>query len=149
MSVVILTIGLPGVGKTSWAQQYIKEHPEYIILSTDKERELQTGSSLCDRNTRFQIYDSVREKARVHLKQKHNLIIDATNVDLSEWIAYQQLCMLFNAKLGAKVFNIPPDQAMEMQTHRDYVVPYDIVNEKWEQLSLNAGLIPYMFDFTL
>lgn len=149
MSVVILTIGLPGVGKSSWASEYVKAHPEFIILSTDKERILQTGTYVCDRNTRFQIYDAVRDKARKHIIEGHSLVIDATNTDLSEWIAYQQLCLVYKAKLGCKVFNVPPEKAMEMQQHRSYIVPIDVVQEKWDQLVQNQGLIPYMFDFTL
>lgn len=34
---IIAMVGLPGVGKTTWVRQYLKEHPDenWILLNTD------------------------------------------------------------------------------------------------------------------
>ena len=36
MRKIIFVIGLPGSGKTIWAQNYIKEHPEYTLVDDPK-----------------------------------------------------------------------------------------------------------------
>lgn len=34
---IIVMVGLPGVGKTTWVRQYLREHPEehWLLLNTD------------------------------------------------------------------------------------------------------------------
>lgn len=34
---VIMMVGLPGVGKTTWVKQYLRDHPEehWVLMNTD------------------------------------------------------------------------------------------------------------------
>lgn len=37
---VIICIGPPGSGKTTWTNNYIKDHPDFLVISRDRIREL-------------------------------------------------------------------------------------------------------------
>ena len=35
MSIMVCLAGLPGVGKTTWAQEFLKKHPDFLYFSPD------------------------------------------------------------------------------------------------------------------
>jgi tRNA uridine 5-carbamoylmethylation protein Kti12 len=46
MKTLILLCGIPGSGKSSWARDYAKSHPDTFICDTDETRKKITGSYL-------------------------------------------------------------------------------------------------------
>ena len=40
MSKLILTVGIPGSGKSTWSQQYIRENPNTVRVNSDRLREM-------------------------------------------------------------------------------------------------------------
>lgn len=39
MNELIMLVGLPASGKSTWAKEYSETHPDYIVHSSDKLRE--------------------------------------------------------------------------------------------------------------
>lgn len=153
-STLILTIGIPGSGKTTWVEEYTKTHPLTYVISTDALRKEITGVEQCvDPSQNDMIHNEARKRAKKILEDPNSvggfgpeIIIDSTNVDLSEWIEYRKL----NPSLMlAKVFDIDPKQAYLNQQAREREVPFDIIMMKYDNLMKNKPYIKHLFNMVL
>ena len=62
MSIVILTVGIPGAGKSTWVQDFIKKR-RFTVISTDEIRKELTGIEQCvDPSQNDMIHDEARRK---------------------------------------------------------------------------------------
>ncbi|XP_078284341.1 heterogeneous nuclear ribonucleoprotein U-like protein 2 [Rhinoraja longicauda] len=87
---VLLMVGMPGVGKTTWVKKHVEENPEkrYTILGTlnilDRMRikgQDSPGTSLAHRNTLIQqATQSLSRLIQVAACKKRNYILDQSNV---------------------------------------------------------------------
>ena len=120
--VVVLAIGLPGSGKSSW----FKRH-NITPLSSDLLRAL-----LFDDPTeqRFQdlIFSNLRSmlKARLIAKRPMNYV-DATNLTPQERQHWIKLAKDYNYEVHAVFFDVPLEVCIERHQRRDRVVPEDIM----------------------
>ena len=127
-STLILTIGIPGAGKTKWVNEYKKTHPLTYVVSTDELRKEITGVEQCiDPSQNKMIHDEARKRVKNILEDPQSvgglgpeIIVDSTNVELDEWIKYKNLGASI---ILAKVFDVPPKIAMEHQQYRERFVP--------------------------
>lgn len=153
-STIILTIGIPGAGKTRWVNKYLKTHPLTYVISTDKLREELTGIEQCVNPSQNEwIHNEARKRAKAILEDPLSkggmgpeIIIDSTNVEKEEWEKYRKLG---STLLLAKIFETTPSQAMEYQKNRERFVPLEIVEMKWKQLQTNKQFIPLYFNMIL
>ncbi len=120
--IVVLAIGLPGSGKSSW----FKRH-NVVPLSSDMLR-----SVLFDdvREQRFQdlVFSNLRSmlKARLIAKRPINYV-DATNLTPQERQHWIKLAKDYNYEVHAVFFDVPLDVCIERHQRRDRVVPEDIM----------------------
>lgn len=150
-SILILTIGIPGAGKTKWVTEYKKTHPLTHVISTDDIRLELTGVEQCvDPSQNDMIHGEARKRVKHILNdttQHHGLgpeiIIDSTNCTVDEWMAYKRLGASI---IRAIVFDCEPDQAMIHQQQRERKVPLEIVQMKWDQLQENIHHLPKIFN---
>lgn len=147
-NLLILCIGIPASGKSTWVKEYLREHGATVVIATDTIRLELTGTSECDHRQNSMIYNEARRRARQALDEKHDVIIDATNVDVHEWLAYKEICRDDTVRV-AKIFKVPPEKAMKRMAKRERQVPREIVEQKWQQLQDNMQFIPYIFHFIL
>lgn len=155
-SSIILTIGIPAAGKSTWVREYCKKHPNgTFVISTDQIRKELTGTEQCiDPSQNEMIHDEAKKRARDIIERRKEIskklgvwptiIIDSTNVDLDEWVAYKQLGA---CTMSAKVFDVEPDEAIERMKNRERKVPEDIIRWKWETLQKNRKYLPKIFNF--
>lgn len=103
-------VGLPGVGKTTWVRQYLKEHPEenWVLLNTDNVLQAMTVNGLprqrvhqgrwdmvafasivfwrkfCKFVQIFQVMGltakALNRSLQMACRRRHNYILDQTNV---------------------------------------------------------------------
>lgn len=156
-SILILTIGIPGSGKTTWVQQYKKNHPYTYVVSTDKLRKELTGTTDCDPTQCQMIHDAARQRVKSILDNPQNyggncgmgpeIIVDSTNVDVDEWIAYKNLGA---SVILAKFFDVDPETAMQQQIKgRERIVPKEILDMKWSALQKNRKYMKFIFNMII
>ena len=155
-SKLILTIGIPGSGKTRWVNKYVKKHPLTHVISTDALRKELTGTEICiDPSQSGWIHEQARQRAKAILDDPNNyspytlgpeIIIDSTNVELEEWIKYKQINPSI---IVAKVFNCTPEQALKNQENRERKVPEEVITKKWQQLQNNMQFLSKIFNFII
>ena len=158
LSILILTIGIPGAGKSTWVKEYVSKHHAVQVISSDEIRKELTGTRECDPSQSLNIHEEARRRVKdiLDFPEKYGyvgptgpeIIIDSTNVELSEWLKYRELGPTL---MYAKIFNVPPEIAMAHQLvgRKDRVVPYEILESKWKQLQENLHHIPSIFNFVI
>jgi len=119
---VVLAIGLPGSGKSSW----FKRH-NVVPLSSDMVRSLLFDDV---REQRFQdlVFSNLRSmlKARLIAKRPMNYV-DATNLTPQERQHWIKLAKDYNYEVHAVFFDVPLEVCLERHQRRDRVVPEDIM----------------------
>ena len=120
--IVVLAIGLPGSGKSSW----FKRH-NVAPLSSDMVRSLLFDDV---REQRFQdlVFSNLRSmlKARLIAKRPMNYV-DATNLTPQERQHWIKLAKDYNYEVHAVFFDVPLEVCVERHQRRDRVVPEDIM----------------------
>jgi predicted kinase len=120
--VVVLAIGLPGSGKSSW----FKRH-NVVPLSSDMVRSLLFDDV---REQRFQdlVFSNLRSmlKARLIAKRPMNYV-DATNLTPQERQHWIKLTKDYNYEVHAVFFDVPLEVCIERHERRDRVVPEDVM----------------------
>jgi predicted kinase len=133
--IVVLAIGLPGSGKSSW----FKRH-NVVPLSSDMVRSLLFDDV---REQRFQdlVFSNLRSmlKARLIAKRPMNYV-DATNLTPQERQHWIKLAKDYNYEVHAVFFDVPLEVCIERHQRRDRVVPDDIMRR------MAAKLKPPSFD---
>jgi predicted kinase len=131
--IVVLAIGLPGSGKSSW----FKRH-NVVPLSSDLIRSLLFDDV---REQRFQdlVFSNLRSmlKARLIAKRPMNYV-DATNLTPQERQHWIKLAKDYNYEVHAVFFDVPLDVCVERHQRRDRVVPEDIMRRMAAKLKAPA-----------
>jgi predicted kinase len=131
--IVVLAIGLPGSGKSSW----FKRH-NVVALSSDMIRSLLFDDV---REQRFQdlVFSNLRSmlKARLIAKRPMNYV-DATNLTPQERQHWVKLAKDYNYEVHAVFFDVPLEVCIERHQRRDRVVPEDIMRRMAAKLKAPA-----------
>src|SRR5580658_5598677 len=131
--IVVLAIGLPGSGKSSW----FKRH-NVVALSSDMVRSLLFDDV---REQRFQdlVFSNLRSmlKARLIAKRPMNYV-DATNLTPQERQHWIKLAKDYQYEVHAVFFDVPLDVCLERHQRRDRVVPEDVMRRMAAKLKAPA-----------
>ena len=79
--ILIITVGLPGSGKTSWVDDFIAENQGQAIdvISSDRIRE-EVFNDIEDQNHNSEVFDLMKRRTKESLSQGHIAIYEATNI---------------------------------------------------------------------
>ena len=131
--IVVLAIGLPGSGKSSWFKRN-----SIVPLSSDMMRTLLFDDI---REQRFQdlVFSNLRSmlKARLIAKRPMNYV-DATNLTPQERQHWIKLAKDYGYEVHALFFDVPLDVCLERHQRRDLVVPEDIMRRMAAKLKAPA-----------
>jgi predicted kinase len=122
--VVVLTIGLPGSGKTTWFKRR-----EVIPLSSDTLRQL-----LFDNETeqRYQglVFSTLRSLLRARLIAKRPMnYVDATNLSPHERRQWIKMARGFGYEVHAVFFDVPLELCLERNRKRNRQVSEDVMRQ--------------------
>jgi predicted kinase len=121
---VVLSIGLPGSGKSSW----FKRH-NIRPLSSDLLRELLFDDA---EEQRFQdlVFSNLRSMLKARLIARRPMsYVDATNLNPHERHGWIKLAKDYGYDVQGLFFDVPLEVCMERHTRRGRVVPEDIMRK--------------------
>ena len=143
---IILLVGLPGSGKSTFGNELLKEHPEYVLLSSDAIRaEIGTGEN--DQSVTPQVFVKLKERLKTFVSDNKTVIVDATNINIQDRKFYVDLAKQAKIKIMAYVF-VCDKQTLLIRNiisgnAGDRNVPEFVIDKmlkKYEMPSLNEGL---------
>ena len=143
MATLILMVGLPGSGKSTWAEQYQTEHAaeNAVICSSDAKREEIYGDASILGNTN-KIMKAVEEDIVTVLQNGGTAIYDATNGT----VAKRKLVLARFKRQFPDVHTVcvycqaSPQTCIERQANRARKVPADAIKQMAKYMTMPSKL---------
>jgi predicted kinase len=134
---VILIVGLPGSGKSTYAKQQ-----RWPVLASDEIRRILLDDAR-DQSANRSIFALLRHMLRKRLELRRPVTcIDATNLTSYERRPYIKTAQLYGADIEAVYLDVPIEICHARNLNRDRVVPPDVVERMSKRLqppSLEEG----------
>jgi predicted kinase len=131
---VIINIGIPGAGKSTWTEQFIKENPSYIRVNRDDLRMSFRKETVCDGKSEDIITDAINETIIATLKRGRNVVVDNTNVKLT-YINKIINLVKYSADIEFKLFDVPVDVCIERDSKRINPVGENVIRSMFDSLT--------------
>jgi predicted kinase len=140
---VILCIGIPASGKSTWSMEYVKKNPNYIRVNRDDYRIMLKDQPVCEPKVENYITKCVNNDILTGLHSGFNVIVDQTNCK-AKYI--EELCDLVKhfAIVKYRIFDISIDKAIERDKNRKYMVGEVVIR----RMHKNYVDLMDSFDFT-
>ena len=119
----IMLVGIPAVGKDTWAREYIKKHPYTVIHSSDDIREELYGDA-SRQGSPIKVFEQMRSRTLRDLRTGKDVIYNATNIKYKDRKSIlSQLKKIDNLTCYCKIFVAPVEVCKERNAKRERVVP--------------------------
>jgi len=129
MTTLLLTRGIPGSGKSTFAREWVDEDPEgRVRLNRDDIRQMMYGKGhgLTHAQEKM-VTRTQRSAATSHLRQGKSVIIDDTNLRLRFAREWASLAERANVDFEVRDFVIDVDVAIKQDAERDQPVGEDVI----------------------
>ena len=143
MPAFVVTVGLPGSGKSYWANEYIKTCPNSVVVSSDAIREELWGDAN-DQQNPLEVFETMFRRSVAALKEGKDVVYDATNLVAKTRKA--TLARVREATKGTYVYAVAVfvacsiSECKRRQTERDRQVPDEVIDRM-----VQAGVEPPVF----
>jgi predicted kinase len=77
---VLVLIGIPGSGKSTWAKDFVSNNSDWIRVNRDDFRDMLKTSQTCENKIEDMITGLVNDVISSSLSRKLNVIVDNTNL---------------------------------------------------------------------
>ncbi len=128
---IILTIGLPASGKTTWLDEFIKQHPEYININRDDIRIMLQGRSRYAKFSRWRegmVTDTMLTTAKAAVKEGKSVIISDTNLNKNRNKAWEKFAKDRKIDYVEKLFtDVPVGVCIERDMKRLHPVGAKVI----------------------
>ena len=138
-------VGLPGSGKSTYAKEFMKDQ-QVEYLSSDSLRAV-FGKDESDQSVTPKVFSHIKTKVDEYLRDKKNVLVDATSVNRKERSDYINSAKKYGAKVVALVFKMDRNGLIARNKKRGEeggrVVPTHIIDRmlsKYEDPSFDEGI---------
>jgi predicted kinase len=77
---VLVLVGIPGSGKSTWAKDFVSNNSDWIRVNRDDFRDMLKTSQTCENKIEDMITGLVNDVISSSLSRKLNVIVDNTNL---------------------------------------------------------------------
>lgn len=123
---LILLVGIPGSGKTTYAKNYIEEHPGTVHLSSDDIRKELHGDETIQGNP-GEVFDIMQKRAVAGLNLGYSVIYDATNMTRKDRAGIIAACPKF-VKIECHIVWAPIATCIERDAARERTVGKEVID---------------------
>ena len=149
MKKLILTVGLPASGKTTWAKQLLKDHPNtYKRVNRDSLRLMLDDTQFNPKRERF-ITKVQRQLILSALDEGYHVVVDDTNLNPKTVRSLTEL-VKGRAKVEFKSFkDVSLETCLERDMKRTNSVGEKVIRKFHDQYFPKAEVEPYPYDENL
>ena len=138
MAKIIVTRGVPGVGKSSFAQHYQSQNTPAIIIERDLIRKEISGEGKPgEREFESKVTDIQHKRVKWSLREGLDVIVSDTNLPDRAVKVWMQIAHEMGAEVDVMDFrNVPLTDVLEANAHRhgtEKYVPIEVIMEKHER----------------
>lgn len=123
---LVLIVGIPGSGKTTYAEKYIKEHSNTIHISSDRIRAELWGNEAIQGDNN-EVFSLMQSRAIDALNNGRSVVYDATNVTRKDRSYIISLCPKF-AKIECHIIWAPIETCIERDSARERTVGKEVID---------------------
>lgn len=123
---LILLVGIPGSGKTTYAEKYIKENPGTVHLSSDKIRAELWGNEATQGDNN-EVFSLMQSRAIEALNNGQSAVYDATNITRKDRSYIISLCPKF-VKIECHIVWAPIETCIERDAARERTVGKEVID---------------------
>ena len=124
---LILLVGIPGAGKTTYAKEYIKSNLKTVHLSSDLIRAELYGDESIQGNP-SEVFSLMQQRAMGALSEGKDVIYDATNITRKDRSSIIGICPKFT-KIEAHIIWAPIETCIERDATRDRTVGKAVIDK--------------------
>ena len=124
---LVILVGIPGSGKTTYAENYIPDYPkEAVHLSSDSIRAELYGNESIQGNP-AEVFSLMQKRAVEVLNNGYDVIYDATNITRKDRASIIGVCPNF-AKIECHIVWAPIETCIERDSKRDRTVGKEVID---------------------
>ena len=129
MGTMVCLAGMPGAGKTTWAKEFMKRHPDYLYFSPDAYYERINGDDT-KRDHPFEIWMAMFRDIHTAEMNGDNVLIDSDNLSYAQRNQWVEQFPGFDTRF---LFYMEEDfnTCMERVSQRRRTIPELTMREKW------------------
>jgi predicted kinase len=145
MGKVIIGLGIPGAGKTTFLRDFADKNG-YYYLSPDEIREELAGDSK-DQSINSEIWREAHKRFVTRITDGDVVVLDASYCNASQRRAILELARKAGAEKIQGVFiDTPLEIAKERNLNRERIVPEHAIDRMYKSLSDNPPMVEDGFD---
>lgn len=129
---VIINIGPPASGKSTYTKSFLKKNPNWVKISRDDYRYMLRNEGFCEPKIEKMITEMHNRDVLIALSNNLNVIIDNTNLKIS---VINEIIDLVHDYANVKymVFDIPKKTLIERDSKRERSVGVDVIDKMYKQ----------------
>ena len=132
---ILILIGIPGSGKSTWAKDFVRNNSDWIRVNRDDFRDMLKTSQTCENKIEDMITGLVSDVISSSLSRKLNVIVDNTNLKIKYINAIIEE-FKYSANINYRVFDISKDKAIERDRNRDKKVGALVINKMYKDYKI-------------
>lgn len=123
---LIMLVGIPGSGKTTYAKKYIRNYENTIHISSDKIRKEIFGDEATQGDP-SEVFSIMQKRAIEALNNGKSVVYDATNITRQDRVHIISKCPKF-VKIGCHIIWAPIETCIERDAARERTVGKDVID---------------------
>ena len=133
MAKFIMLAGLPGSGKSTYAEELVRKEG-FVVHSSDKIRE-ELGD-VNDQSKNEQVFTILHKRIKEDLRSGKNVIYDATNLNRKRRVAFLKELKYIPCEKICVLVATPFELCMEQNSKRDRVVPEEVLHRMYRSFQV-------------
>jgi predicted kinase len=133
---IIITVGLPGSGKSTWAKNWINNNENWVRVNRDDFRQMLKGTPVCENKIEQLITLTQKDLIKKCLGKRLNVVLDNTHLK-KEYINDIIETFKYHADIEFRVFDTPVETCIQRDALRSVPVGDTIIrkmNKDWLRL---------------
>ena len=143
---LIITVGLPSSGKTTWTDEYIKTHPDYLNINRDDLRLMLQGRGRYAKFTNWRektVSEIARHAVIAAFQAGKSVIISDTNLNPGRNKAWEELAHSSGATYREQLFtDVSVGECIQRDARREFPVGSKVIMGMYERNKEHWWAVP-------